>query len=66
MKPAVSTRNKEEYVMKIVCTHLEEAQRWERDLDLDPELEGFSVVSSSAQKYGAWTCPKKGAAAFWS
>lgn len=53
MKPAVSP-------------HLGEAQRQKPDLDLDPELEGFSAVSSSAQKYGAWACPQKGAAVFWS
>lgn len=66
MKPAVSTRNKEEYVMMIVYTHLGVAQTQEPDFDLDPELEGFSVVSSSAQKYRAWTCPEKGAAVLWS
>lgn len=53
MKSALSTRNKEKYVMIVVCTHLREVQRWELELDLDPELEVCSVVSGSAQKHGA-------------
>lgn len=53
MKSVLSTRNKEEYVMIIVFTRLREVQRWELDLGQDPELEGCSAVSGSAQKHGA-------------